>query len=187
MTTLSPEQESLVQGVVTHTMRAVLRLRMAPPDLYDKLYNDVQNKIYGLAKGAALAQKVGSETEGQKGLGIEDVLSIQNVALDSIFDALRPKVVVKEKLVPLGIPDSEEPIVRETFEEAIRAINFPLKRKGFTYESTYTRHSWDMVFCVINKLKAKLLAIAKEKMNELPSEKEVPEGEGEPASGRNPS
>lgn len=57
-------------------------------------------------------------------------------------------------------PDGDDPMFRECFEEAVRASNMPVERKGGLYRSTYTTIAFQLAFSTVNRIGKRLRGAA---------------------------
>lgn len=79
-----------------------------------------------------------------------------------LFAGPEPKVV--EKITVAGLPDADDPLFLECFEESVKAHNLPLARKhkynqyaGGGYRSPFTQWCWEISFHVVNLLRERIV------------------------------
>ena len=91
-------------------------------------------------------------------LAVSDPLTL----VRGLFASPEPKVV--EKITVAGLPDADDPIFLECFEESIKAHNLPLARKhkyntyqGGGYRSPFTQWCWEIAFHVVNLLRDRII------------------------------
>lgn len=68
------------------------------------------------------------------------------------WESLRRRLLQVVRVAPF---DADDPRFREAFEDTVKANNYPLKRKGEGYASTYTDAAFRLAFGVVNRLQLK--------------------------------